>query len=161
MGPPIPGRRGGRFDRESAQVDAQLFEPDAHVLVAVLVVPVLVVADELDAGLDQLAARRLGEDEQLARLLQRRHGPFDGGLVLGGGGGMLEAHDVGAGRLQLHHQLIALDRDVEHRSAVLVRAELAGLVGMGRAAGTGRQQDQCASHLVLLVLDRIRLTAAV
>ena len=80
----------------------------------------------------QFAADARRQLEHGERVAQRRFRLFHGGLLVGGARLVLEADDVGAGHLKFHRDAVALDGDVQLAVAVLVRPQLAVLLGDGR-----------------------------
>ncbi|MNH41133.1 hypothetical protein D3C79_1025720 [compost metagenome] len=62
-------------------------------------------------------------------------------------GGVLETHQIGGGCLQLDHQLVAIDHQIEVAVAVLVGAMAVTFVFvvicLGAKGGCGQQQGDC------------------
>src|SRR5262252_6799350 len=108
----------------------------------------MLVAFDVDAGAGNDASRSVRKLEQRLRRKQLFLGLLKLGLLAPRPGGVFEAHDIGAGSLELHADPRSLDGDVEGAPPVLVGAELAMLrrraLRQGRNTETEGEQDDHA-----------------
>ena len=118
------------------------------IMVMVMVMVMIVIfLGGLQLLLGQFAASRRVEAEQGVRLLEAGDRLGILRLLFIALGGVLEAHQIGCGRRQLDHQLVAIDHQIEVAVAMLVGAVAVALVlvvicvcGNGRI---GQQQINC------------------
>ena len=117
------------------------------VLVLVLVLMVMIFLGGLQLLLGQLAAGGRVETEEGVGLLEAGHRLGILRFLLIGVGGMLEAHQIGGRGLQLDHQLVAVEYQVEVAVTVLMGTVAVAFVfvvmGLGAEGGSGQQQGDC------------------